>query len=77
MYVRNHGTADLSDAELVRLITERFDLTPRGIIRYLDLCRPLYRQVAAYGHFGRIDVDVPWEKVESNSVLTDFATSVS
>ena len=76
VYVNSHGSAELSDAELVQLITERFDLTPRGIISYLDLCRPLYRQVAAYGHFGRVDVDVPWEKVETNSELADFAASV-
>jgi len=65
VYVHNHGSAKFNDADLVQLITDRFDLTPRGIINYLDLRRPLYRQVASYGHFGRVDLDVPWEKLET------------
>lgn len=63
LYVDTSDTARISEEELTQLIRDRYDLTPRGIISYLQLRRPLYRQVAAYGHFGRTDVDVPWEQV--------------
>ena len=54
---------------LQELIAEHFNLTPRGIIRTLDLRRPLYKQTAAYGHFGRDDLDVPWEKTDKAETL--------
>ena len=58
------GTGKLSDEKLVEIVRENFDLRPAGIIKMLDLRRPLYKQTAAYGHFGRNDLDLPWEKVD-------------
>ena len=58
------GTGKISDEKLVEVIRENFDLRPAGIIKMLDLRRPIYRQTAAYGHFGRLDVDLPWEKLD-------------
>ena len=55
--------------KLQELITEHFNLTPRGIIRTLDLRRPIYKQTAAYGHFGRDDLDLPWEKTDKAEIL--------
>ena len=63
------GTGKLSDEELVKKIREHFDLRPAGIIRALDLRRPIYRQTAAYGHFGRTDVDLPWERTDKVAEL--------
>lgn len=57
--------ARLSDARLSELVSECFDLRPAVIIRSLDLRRPIYQQVAAYGHFGRADLDLPWEKTDA------------
>ncbi len=57
------GTGEKDDAEISALLLAEFDLTPAGIIRHLDLRRPIYRQTAAYGHFGRTDVVLPWELV--------------
>jgi S-adenosylmethionine synthetase len=62
--VETFGTAKIPDEELVRLIERHFDLRPGAIIRDLGLRRPLYRQVAAYGHFGRPDLDLPWERLD-------------
>ena len=62
--VNTFGTGVLSDEQLSRAIPTLFDLSPSGIIRTLDLRRPIYRQVAAYGHFGRPDLDLPWEKTD-------------
>ena len=59
----------MSDEKLQELINEHFNLTPRGIIRTLDLRRPIYKQTAAYGHFGRDDLDVPWEKTDKAEAL--------
>ena len=58
------GTGKVSDEKLVEIIRENFDLRPAGIIKMLDLRRPIYKQTAAYGHFGRHDVDLPWEKLD-------------
>ncbi len=58
------GTGRVSDERLVEIIRENFDLRPAGIIRMLDLRRPIYRQTASYGHFGRSDLDLPWEKTD-------------
>ena len=58
------GTGKISDEKLVEIVRENFDLRPAGIIRMLDLRRPIYKQTAAYGHFGRTDVDLPWERTD-------------
>ncbi len=73
------GTGKISDKEIVRLVTENFDLRPAAIIEHLDLRRPIYRQTAAYGHFGRHDLDLPWErmdKAESLARAAGLATAV-
>lgn len=62
--VDTFDTGIISDEELATMISERFDLTPEGIIKSLDLRRPIYKQTAAYGHFGRTDVELPWEKID-------------
>lgn len=70
--VNTFGTGKLSDTELVEIIRENFDLRPAGIIRMLDLRRPIYKQTAAYGHFGRTDVDLPWEKLDKVENLKKY-----
>ncbi|CAA9565148.1 MAG: S-adenosylmethionine synthetase [uncultured Thermomicrobiales bacterium] len=67
------GTGKISDDEIVRLVTETFDLRPAAIIEHLDLRRPIYRQTAAYGHFGRDDLDLPWEKTDKAEALANAA----
>ena len=64
--------AKLSDDRLVEIIRENFDLRPAGIIKMLDLRRPIYKQTAAYGHFGRTDLDLPWEKLDKVDVLKKY-----
>ena len=70
--VDTFGTGKLSDKKLVEIIRENFDLRPAGIIKMLDLRRPIYKQTAAYGHFGRTDVDLPWEKLDKVEVLKKY-----
>ena len=70
--VDTFGTGKLSDDKLVEIIRENFDLRPAGIIRMLDLRRPLYKQTAAYGHFGRNDLDLPWEKLGKVELLKKY-----
>ena len=70
--VDTFGTGKLTDETLVKLIRENFDLRPDGIIRMLDLRRPIYRQTAAYGHFGRLDLDLPWERVDKVELLQKY-----
>ena len=70
--VDTFGTGKLSDQELVGIIREHFDLRPAGIIKMLDLRRPLYKQTAAYGHFGRNDLDLPWEKLDKADLLKGY-----
>ena len=70
--VDTFGTGKLSDDRLVEIIREHFDLRPAGIIKMLDLRRPIYKQTAAYGHFGRTDVDLPWEKLDKVDVLKKY-----
>ena len=70
--VDTFGTGKLSDDKLVEIIRENFDLRPAGIIRMLDLRRPLYKQTAAYGHFGRNDLDLPWEKLDKVELLKKY-----
>ncbi|MBE5905748.1 MAG: methionine adenosyltransferase [Lachnospiraceae bacterium] len=62
--VDTYGTGIIEDDEIVKLIRKHFDLRPAGIIKMLDLRRPIYKQTAAYGHFGRLDLDLPWEKLD-------------
>ena len=70
--VDTFGTGKLSDDKLVEIIRENFDLRPAGIIRMLDLRRPLYKQTAAYGHFGRNDLELPWEKLDKADDLKKY-----
>ena len=70
--VETFGTGKLSNTRLVEIIRENFDLRPAGIIRMLDLRRPIYKQTAAYGHFGRTDVDLPWEKLDKVDDLKKY-----
>jgi S-adenosylmethionine synthetase len=62
--IKTFGTANKCDMEILRLINDNFDLRPKAIIRNLDLRRPIYHQTAAYGHFGRSDLDLPWERLD-------------
>ena len=66
------GTGKVSDEKLVEIVRENFDLRPAGIIRMLDLRRPIYKQTAAYGHFGRNDLDLPWEKLDKVDSLKKY-----
>ncbi|MBO6114663.1 MAG: methionine adenosyltransferase [Lachnospiraceae bacterium] len=66
------GTGKISDEKLVEIVRENFDLRPAGIIRMLDLRRPIYKQTAAYGHFGRTDVDLPWERTDMADKLKSY-----
>ena len=70
--VDTFGTGKLSDEKLVEIIRENFDLRPAGIIKMLDLRRPIYKQTAAYGHFGRNDLDLPWEKLDKAEDLKKY-----
>ena len=71
--VDSFGTGKVSDEKLAQRVEEHFDLRPAAIIRDLDLRRPIYRQLAAYGHFGRTDIDVPWEKTDKAQALKQSA----
>ncbi|MCI8765252.1 MAG: methionine adenosyltransferase [Lachnospiraceae bacterium] len=70
--VDTFGTGKLSNEKLVEIIRENFDLRPAGIIKMLDLRRPIYRQTAAYGHFGRTDLDLPWERLDKTEILKKY-----
>lgn len=69
--VNTHGTGKVSDDKIVEIIKENFDLRPDAIIKNFNLRRPIYKQTAAYGHFGRSDLDLPWEKVDKSSVFVN------
>ncbi|MEW6661667.1 MAG: methionine adenosyltransferase [Bacillota bacterium] len=71
--VETFSTGKVSETELIKLIQSHFDLRPAGIIKELNLRRPIYQQIAAYGHFGRPDLDLPWEKTDKASVLRQQA----
>ena len=71
--VRTFGTGKLSDTDLTRLIRDNFDLRPYGILEMLDLIRPIYRPTAAYGHFGRKDIDLSWERTDKADILREAA----
>ena len=68
------GTGKLSDNELIKLVRENFDLRPAAIIRDLDLRKPIYKKVASYGHFGRNDLNLPWEKTDKAGILRKLAS---
>ena len=70
--VDTFGTSKYSETELIKIIKENFKLTPKGIIETLDLRRPIYLQTAAYGHFGRTDIDLPWEKLDKVDKLKKY-----
>ncbi len=72
IFVDTFGTGKLSDTRIVEIVRENFDLRPAGIIKMLDLRRPIYKQTAAYGHFGRTDIDVPWEKTDLAEKLAGY-----
>ncbi len=71
--VSTFGTGKLSDTKLTQLIRDHFDLTPYGILSMLDLIKPIYKPTAAYGHFGREDIDLSWEKTDKAEALKDAA----
>jgi len=73
IHIETFGTGRIPDAEIERLVREHFDLRPGAIIRELNLLRPIYRQVAAYGHFGRDDLDLPWERTDKAEALRKAA----
>lgn len=75
--VETFGTGRLPEESLLRLIREHFDLRPAAIVRQLDLCRPIYRQTAAYGHFGRDDLDLPWERTDRAQALREAAATLA
>ena len=70
--VDTFGTGKMSEEKMVEMIRENFDLRPAGIIKMLDLRRPIYKQTAAYGHFGRTDIDLPWEKTDKAEILKNY-----
>ena len=70
--VDTFGTGKISDEKITEIVRENFDLRPAGIIKMLDLRRPIYKQTAAYGHFGRTDIDVPWEHTDMAEKLAEY-----
>ena len=72
VHVETFGTGKVSDSKLVEIIRGNFDLRPAGIIKMLDLRRPIYKQTSSYGHFGRTDVDLPWEKTDKADALKKY-----
>ena len=66
------GTGKIAEEKLVEIVREHFDLRPAGIIKMLDLRRPIYKQTAAYGHFGRTDIELPWEKTDKAEILKSY-----
>lgn len=72
VYVQTFGTGKLSDNEIEKIVMDNFDARPAAIIRDLDLLRPIYKQVASYGHFGRNDLDLPWEKLDKVEKLKAY-----
>ncbi len=70
--VDTFGTGKISDEKLVSVVRENFDLRPAGIIKMLNLRRPIYKQTAAYGHFGRNDLNLPWEALDKVDALKKY-----
>ena len=75
--IDSYGTGKLSDNELTQIVRDNFDLRPAGIIKMLDLRRPIYKQTAAYGHFGRNDLDLPWEKLDKAEELKKYLNKIN
>ena len=75
--VDTFGTGKLADEKIVEIVRENFDLRPAGIIKMLDLRRPIYKQTAAYGHFGRNDLDLPWEKLDKVDAIEDLYDEIN
>lgn len=71
--VETFGTGKISEERIGELVRKHFDLRPAGIIEMLNLLRPIYRQTAAYGHFGRTDIDLPWEETDKADILRQEA----
>jgi S-adenosylmethionine synthetase len=69
LMVETYGTGKVDDEKILELVHKHFDLRPAGIIKMLDLRRPIYKQTAAYGHFGRTDIDLPWERTDKADIL--------
>jgi S-adenosylmethionine synthetase len=69
--VNTKNTGTIPDADIVKLVNKHFDLRPAAIIRNLDLRRPIYKQTAAYGHFGRTDINLPWERIDKVEILRE------
>ncbi len=76
VFVETFGTGIMDDQRIAELISDKFDLTPSGIIEELDLRRPIYKQCAAYGHFGRDDIDLPWEKLNKVELLKQAVENI-
>lgn len=70
--INTYGTGKIADEEIVKIVENNFDLRPAAIIKNFDLRRPIYKQTAAYGHFGRTDIDVPWEKLDKIDVFKNI-----
>lgn len=70
--VDTFGTGKISDEKIVEIIEKEFDLRPTAIINALDLRKPIYRQTAAYGHFGRTDIDLPWERLNKVDAIKKY-----
>lgn len=71
LYINTFGTGKIPDAEIIKLIRQNFDLRPYGLIKMLDLLHPIYRQTASYGHFGREDLNLSWEKTDKVGILAE------
>jgi S-adenosylmethionine synthetase len=76
VFVDTFGTGKISDSAIVKLITENFDLTPKGMIKTLDLLRPIYRKTACYGHFGRQEPEFSWERTDKAAILKKAAAKL-
>lgn len=70
--VNDYGTGKVEEEIIINAIKESFNLTPLGIINYFDLRRPIYSQISNYGHFGRLDLDLPWEKLDKVQDLKKY-----
>ena len=69
VFVTTHGTGKISDDKISALVSQHFDLRPKGIVQMLDLLRPIYQKTAAYGHFGREEPEFTWEKTDKSAAL--------
>ncbi|MFA5271590.1 MAG: methionine adenosyltransferase domain-containing protein, partial [Candidatus Omnitrophota bacterium] len=76
VFVDTYGTGKISDTAIVKLIKETFDLTPKGMIKALDLLRPIYRKTACYGHFGRQEPEFSWEATDKAAALKKQAAKL-